>query len=50
MEYLLHISYTMDVEKCPITKIEDKIQKEIRKKYIKDTLKNKLSLPVDVVK
>ena len=49
-EYILHLSYNLDIKKGSVTSKEDKQIKEDKKKEVQNLLKKRLSILVDVVK
>lgn len=50
MEFLLHISYNLEIKKWSIRNPEEKLLKENRKKKVQEDFRNKLGLLIDVVK
>lgn len=50
MEFLLHISYNLQVKKWSVRRAEEKAEKQIRKKKIQQEFRKRLGLLVDVIK
>ena len=50
MEFLLHISYNLNVKKWSVRSVEDKAKKDNRKRKIQQEFRKRLGLLVDVIK
>lgn len=50
MEFLLHISYNLEIKKWSIRDPQEKLLKEKRKKKLQEDFRQKLGLLIDVVK
>lgn len=50
MEFLLHVSYNLEIKKWSIRDLQEKLRKEERKKTIQREFRQKLGLLIDVVK